>query len=427
MKKFLLTLFILIFSVVSAWAGFVMYPKFQAFDSNGDPLASGKVYTYNPGTTNAKTTYSDYNLATANANPVVLDSRGEAGIYCSGSVKLVVKDSAGTTIITVDNFPVVNTTLIQDTDTDTMIQTEESSDEDTIRFDIGGTEQFIVDDGTITPTTDNDIDLGTSSRYFKTGYINVVYGTPPGYAQRANFSHSSDTAITIGPGRYHVDGTTDQTVYWNSTITFTLGSGGSNAGSADIDAGAQAIHYIYLDDSAIVTQASPLLDADCFLNTDVTAPTYSATKHGWYNGSDRCIFALLTDSDDDILEFWHDGGDLVFYNTAYAERTPADLDDTFVAVDCASSVPKFSQRALGFAILEVKSAATIAVYIRPTGSSEATGTGLLSFERIGTDQTFSGQVDIPLNTSQSCDVRLSASDTDEFGLSILGYYFGSGM
>jgi len=62
-------------------------------------------------------------------------------------------------------------TEIKDTDGDTKIQVEESSDEDKIRFDIAGTEQFIIEDGKILPTTNNDIDLGSSSKKFKDGYF----------------------------------------------------------------------------------------------------------------------------------------------------------------------------------------------------------------------------------------------------------------
>ena len=78
-------------------------PKFQAFDANGDPLSGGLVYTYSAGTDTLKTTYSDYDASTANANPVVLNSRGEADIYVQGSYKIVLKDSAGATIWTLDN------------------------------------------------------------------------------------------------------------------------------------------------------------------------------------------------------------------------------------------------------------------------------------------------------------------------------------
>lgn len=78
------------------------YPQFQAFDDNGDPLSGGKLYTYISGTTTAKSTYTDATLSTANANPVVLDSRGEAEVYGEGRYKFVLKTSAGTTIWSMD-------------------------------------------------------------------------------------------------------------------------------------------------------------------------------------------------------------------------------------------------------------------------------------------------------------------------------------
>ncbi len=79
------------------------YPQFQAFDADGAPLSGGLVYTYEAGTTTAKATYTDKTLATANANPVVLDSRGEAEIFLDGSYKIVLQTSVGVTIWTLDN------------------------------------------------------------------------------------------------------------------------------------------------------------------------------------------------------------------------------------------------------------------------------------------------------------------------------------
>ena len=121
------------------------YPKFQAFDSNGDVLIAGKVYTYNAGTTTPKTTYSDRALSTANANPVILDSRGECVIFFSGNMKIVLKDSDDNLLWTVDNLQGSDNTILVDADGDTKIQAEELDDEDKIRFDTGGTERAVLD------------------------------------------------------------------------------------------------------------------------------------------------------------------------------------------------------------------------------------------------------------------------------------------
>lgn len=79
-------------------------PKFRVTDANGNALASGKVYFYETGTTTPKATYSDAGLSSANANPVVLDSRGEAWVFApDGAVyTILVKTSADVTVWTKD-------------------------------------------------------------------------------------------------------------------------------------------------------------------------------------------------------------------------------------------------------------------------------------------------------------------------------------
>ena len=121
------------------------------------------------------------------------------------------------------------------------------------------------------------------------GVSSAIATIMQGLTHRSNFEWKDADEIYIGAGSYYHVGTSSQVVYWNSKLTFQLQSGGSNAASDDY--GADGWHYIYLDDSAIVTQGAALLDADCFLN-DTTAPAWSETKHGWYNGDDRCIFAV---------------------------------------------------------------------------------------------------------------------------------------
>ena len=96
-------------------AGFLGVPKVQFFKTGtSEFLASGKLYSYIGGTTTPLSTYptlADEAAGTnANANPVILDARGEANVVLSGDTKLVLKDSADATIWTVDHVGVDSTT-----------------------------------------------------------------------------------------------------------------------------------------------------------------------------------------------------------------------------------------------------------------------------------------------------------------------------
>lgn len=68
--------------------------QFREFDANGNPLAGGKVYTYEAGTTTPKTSYTDSTGTTPNTNPVILDSSGAADIWISGTYKIRVTDAS---------------------------------------------------------------------------------------------------------------------------------------------------------------------------------------------------------------------------------------------------------------------------------------------------------------------------------------------
>lgn len=76
---------------------------FRYTDAAGAPLAGGKVYFYESGTSTPKDTYADEDKAVTNANPVILNARGEADIFLSGAYKVVVYDSNDNLIETQDN------------------------------------------------------------------------------------------------------------------------------------------------------------------------------------------------------------------------------------------------------------------------------------------------------------------------------------
>lgn len=80
-------------------------PKLQFFSAAGDPLSGGKLYTYAAGTTTPLATFTDEGGLTPNANPVILDSRGEASVWLgNASYKFKLTDSTDVEIWTVDNL-----------------------------------------------------------------------------------------------------------------------------------------------------------------------------------------------------------------------------------------------------------------------------------------------------------------------------------
>lgn len=77
--------------------------KQQYFNSNGDCLAGGKIYTYAAGTSAPKATYTSADASVQNANPVILNARGEASIFWSGAYKIAVHDASDVLVYTADN------------------------------------------------------------------------------------------------------------------------------------------------------------------------------------------------------------------------------------------------------------------------------------------------------------------------------------
>ena len=79
-------------------------PVMQFFDANGNPLVGGKLFTYAAGTTTPLATFTDYNGGTANTNPVILNSRGEAAVWCGANrYYMVLKDADDVELWTADN------------------------------------------------------------------------------------------------------------------------------------------------------------------------------------------------------------------------------------------------------------------------------------------------------------------------------------
>lgn len=78
----------------------------QYFDNSGNPLVGGRVFTMQPGpgVTTPKNTWTDAAETALNTNPIVLDARGEAQVFWSGSYNVRVETAAGGLIYTVESI-----------------------------------------------------------------------------------------------------------------------------------------------------------------------------------------------------------------------------------------------------------------------------------------------------------------------------------
>ena len=91
-----------------------------------------------------------------------------------------------------------------------------------VSIDVSGTstEQFVVKDGVIEPTTDNDIDLGSNSKQFKDAYINGTANIDALVADTADINGGTiDGALIGGASAAAITGTT---IVANTSINLSL-------------------------------------------------------------------------------------------------------------------------------------------------------------------------------------------------------------
>jgi len=94
-------------------------------------------------------------------------------------------------------------------------------------IDVGGTstEQFIVKDGVIEPTTDNDIDLGSNAKQFKDAYINGTANIDALVADTADINGGTVDAVTLGTNSAVTEAQVDNLNLNGNAITSTNTNG----------------------------------------------------------------------------------------------------------------------------------------------------------------------------------------------------------
>ena len=199
--------------------------KAQFIDAAGIPLAGGFLYTYEAGTTTPQATYTDSSAATANSNPIVLDSRGEANIWLSSAnYKFKLTDANGTEIWTVDNIAAPSTALspvfssnvtisantsgpallVTQTGAGAAIRVQDSADPDSSPFVVDTTGQVGI--GTASPA--NAIDVAGGA---------IQISTSGGTARTVMSADSTDSIFSVNDDR-------NFTVKTNAATRLTINS-----------------------------------------------------------------------------------------------------------------------------------------------------------------------------------------------------------
>ena len=217
-------------------------PKTAFVDAAGEPLVGGQLYTYIAGTTTLQATYTDATATTANTNPIILDSRGEANVWLGGAIyKFVLKDADGALIWTVDYIsaptaavsPVLsgNVTIdsntsspaltITQTGTGAALKVQDSADPDITPFIVDATGQVGI--GTATPVSALEI---ASPGVFTGAWAYLPTGTAMMFVQTAaptgwtKSTTHDNKALRVVSGTASSGGTTGFTsVFTSRTIT----------------------------------------------------------------------------------------------------------------------------------------------------------------------------------------------------------------
>lgn len=222
--------------------------KAQFIDEAGVPLAGGFLYTYAAGTTTPQATYTDSTNATANSNPIILDSRGEANVWLASSLyKFKLADANNTEIWTVDNIaapstalsPVFGTNVTISTDSSgpsllitqtgggAAIRVQDSSDPDTTPFvvdNLGNVGIGIASPGNALDVADGAIQLSTAVGTARTVISADATDSVFEASANRNFTVKTNTATRL---TINVSGASFTVPVSTSTLTATTVNAGA--------------------------------------------------------------------------------------------------------------------------------------------------------------------------------------------------------
>lgn len=188
-------------------ANFLGSPKVQYFKTGTvEYLSGGKLYSYTAGTSTLCNTYptiADANASTnPNANPVILDSRGEANVVISGPTKVVLYDSSDNLIWSVDNLNETSTDILDANGNELLkfVTTASAVNELTVTNNATGSAPSLS-------ATGGDTNINLSVLPKGTGVLNLG-GDAPSITAFGSASNLSIDLVPKGTGTLKLNGST---------------------------------------------------------------------------------------------------------------------------------------------------------------------------------------------------------------------------
>ena len=236
--------------------------------------------------------------------------------------------------------------------------------------------------------------------------LQMQTGQDFGHLMRPRFEWVDNTHIYVGAGRYHLYNY--GTVVWDTRLTILA------------DTATNTWSYLYLDYSDINSDGVLQID-NSYWTWSSTAPTYYHIRGGWYNGDDRCIFAVYLDGSGHVKEFFHDGGRLVQYGESVADSTTVPTTSFSSYTLTVPAIARAAQLAITF-----RDAATNDLYYRMVGGASSTGINLGQTLTTAENLCLLGKFLVNVS-SQSVAFRAGSSGGDGFSLRTCGFYLPEGM
>lgn len=281
----------------------VLYTPHYAYftDDNGDPLAGGKLYTYEAGTSTPKATYTTAAGDVEQTNPVVLDAYGRATLFLDGAYKFVLKDSEDNVITngTTDNVTAFSTEL----DVTNAVEVDVASDDKVLLLDASNGEALSYD--TVLNVAASSVGLALLGSYTASNATSVDIGDgldldaaiDDTYEEyEIHFNGITPAASSVLWINFSTDGGSsfDTGAYYNYTVVTSVSSSDTIIGSTrstgstkiqTVSNGASTSKYM----QGIIKIFTPSEAANTFMLWDITYSNGSYLQHcrgaGEYNVS----------------------------------------------------------------------------------------------------------------------------------------------